>query len=141
MGFALALNVTLPVPLPDAPAVTVNQLVLLLAAVHAQPACAVTVLEPVPPPAATDWLVGEIEYEQETPACVTVNVWVPIVRVPVRWLVPALAEALKLTLPLPLPDAPAVTVSHPVLLLTPVHAHPVGAVTDVEPVPPAATID
>jgi len=44
----------LPLPLPDAPAVTVNQLVLLLTAVHAQPFCAVTLVDPVPPPATTD---------------------------------------------------------------------------------------
>ena len=41
----------------------------------------------------------------------------------------------------PLPLAPLVTVSQEVLLLTPVHAQPVGAVTVVEPVPPAAATD
>ena len=45
------------------------------------------------------------------------------------------ADALNATLPLPLPLAPLVTVNHDVLL-TPVHAHPVGAVTAVDPVPP-----
>ena len=59
-GLAGALKLTVPLPLPDAPAVTVNQLVLLLTPVHAQPACAVTLVEPVPPPATTDWVVGEI---------------------------------------------------------------------------------
>jgi hypothetical protein len=32
----------------------------LLVAVHAHPACAVTLTDPVLPPAGLDWLVGEI---------------------------------------------------------------------------------
>jgi hypothetical protein len=47
-----------PSPLPDAPPVTVSQLVLLLTAVHAQPAGAVTFVEPVEALATTDWLDG-----------------------------------------------------------------------------------
>jgi hypothetical protein len=78
---------------------------------------------------------------QDAAACVTVNVCPPIVSVPVRALVFGLEEALNATLPLPLPVAPLVTVNHDVLLLTPVHAHPAGAVTAVEPVPPPATTD
>ena len=69
------------------------------------------------------------------------NVWPAIVSVPLRGDVLGLADALKPTLPLPLPLAPLVTVSHPVLLLTPVQAHPVGAVTFVEPVALPAAID
>jgi hypothetical protein len=61
LAFAAALKLTVPLPLPDAPAVTVNQLVLLLTAVQAHPASAVTLVEPVPPLATTDWLVGAIE--------------------------------------------------------------------------------
>jgi hypothetical protein len=61
LGFAVALNATEPVPLPVAPLVTVNHPVLLLTPVHEQPAGAVTVVEPVPPPTANDWLVGESE--------------------------------------------------------------------------------
>ena len=38
------------------------------------------------------------------------------------------------TVPLPLPLAPAVTVSHDAALLTAVHEHPASAVSDVEPV-------
>ena len=59
-GLAATLNATVPLPLPLAPLVTVIQLVLLLTAVHAHPAGAVTAVDPVPPPAATDWLVGDI---------------------------------------------------------------------------------
>ena len=58
-----------------------------------------------------------------------------------RGLVFGFAVALNATEPFPVPLAPLVTVSHEVLLLTPVHAHPAGAVTAVEPVPPPATTD
>ena len=57
-GLDEALNATVPLPLPLAPLVTVSQDVALLTPVHAQPVAAVTAVEPVPPPAATDWLVG-----------------------------------------------------------------------------------
>jgi hypothetical protein len=57
-GLGAALNATVPVPLPLAPLVTVNHDVLLLTPVHAHPARVVTVVDPVPPPATTDWLVG-----------------------------------------------------------------------------------
>jgi len=141
LGLAAALNATGPVPLPLAPLVTVSHDVLLLTPVHAQPARVVTVVDPVPPPAPTDWLVGLIEYVHPAAACVTVNVCPPMVSVPLRWLVLALAAALNPTDPAPLPLAPPVTVSHDVLLLTPVHAQPVGAVTAVELVPPPAATD
>jgi hypothetical protein len=141
LALATALKLTEPLPLPDDPEVTVNQGVLLLTPVHEHPVGAVTAVEPVPPPKATDWLVGESEYVQGAAACVTVNVWLPIVRVPLRGLVLALAAALKLTEPLPLPDDPEVTVNQGVLSLTPVHEHPVGAVTAVEPVPPPKATD
>jgi len=84
LAFADALKFTVPLPLPVAPAVTVSQPVSLLAAVHAQPACAVTAVDPVPPLTTTDWLVGEIEYAHAAPAWVTVNVCPATVRVPVR---------------------------------------------------------
>ena len=66
------------------------------------------------------------------------NVWPPMVSVPVRGLAAVLAAALNATVPGPLPLAPLVTVSQPALLLTPVHAQPAGAVTLADPVPPAA---
>ena len=71
------------------------------------------------------------------PGCVTLKLCPAIVNVPVRELVVLFAAALNATGPLPLPLAPLVTVSHDVLL-TPVHAHPTGDVTAVEPVPPPA---
>ena len=76
---------------------------------------------------------------QAAAACVTEKVWPPVVIVPVRVLVFGLDDALKATVPFPLPLAPLVSVNQPVSLLTPVHAHPVGAVTAVDPEPPPAT--
>ena len=91
----------------------------LLTPVQAHPVGAVTSVEPVAVPAAIDWLGGEMEYVHGAPACVTLNVWPPMVSVPVRALVFGLAAALNATVPLPLPLAPLVTVNHDVLLLTP----------------------
>jgi hypothetical protein len=59
--FAAALIPTVPLPLPLAPEATLNH-VALLAAVHAQPAPAVTLTLPVPPAAVIAWLVGLIAY-------------------------------------------------------------------------------
>ena len=56
----MALNATDPPPLPLAPFVTVNHDGSLLTPVHAQPVGAVTAVDPVPPPTATDWLTGLI---------------------------------------------------------------------------------
>ena len=52
-----------------------------------------------------------------------------------------LADAVRFTVPLPVPVAPLVTVSQLVLLLAAVHEHPSGAVTLVDVVPaPAAML-
>ena len=64
-----------------------------------------------------------------------------MVSVPLRCVPLGFAVALNATEPFPLPLAPLVTVSHDVLLLTPVHAQPVGAVTLVDPVAAPATTD
>ena len=56
---AALLNVTVPDPEPDAPALTVIH-ATLLTAVHEQPVPAVIVLLPVPPAAAIDWDEGEM---------------------------------------------------------------------------------
>ena len=141
LAFPDALKPTEPPPLPVAPLVTVNQPVSLLTAVHAQPAGAVTLVEPLARLALTAWLVGLIAYVQGAAACVTFRVCPPIVSEPLRWVPLGLAVALNATDPPPLPVAPLVTVSHDVSLLTPVHAQPVGAVTVVEPLPPATATD
>jgi hypothetical protein len=82
-------------PLPDAPAVTVNQLVALLTAVQLQPVPAVTVTVPV---VADDVArfdeVGAIVNVHGAPACVTVKVCPPIVIVPVRDAVVVFAATL-----------------------------------------------
>ena len=81
-------------PLPDAPAVTVSQLVALLTAVQLQPVPAVTVTVPVVAAEVGFNDVGEIVNVQGTPACVTVKVCPPIVIVPVRDVVLVFAATL-----------------------------------------------
>jgi hypothetical protein len=59
--FAATLNETLPLPVPEAPAVTLIHGALVVA-VHAHVAAdAVTAMVPVPPASAKFWLDGEIE--------------------------------------------------------------------------------
>ena len=58
--FAATVNATVPLPLPFAPDVIVTHAAAPVA-VHAQPVPAVTPMDPEPPLAATDWLVGLIE--------------------------------------------------------------------------------
>ena len=94
---AATLNDVVPGPVPLAPPVTEIH-AALLAAVHAQPAPAVTVLLPVPAAAVNVWLVGEIEYAQ-APACVTLKVAPAIVSVPDRLVVAVLAVTLKEVVP------------------------------------------
>lgn len=68
----------------------------------------------------------------------TVNVWPAIVIVPLR-ADPLLAATLNPTAPLPVPDAPDVTVIHCTPLVA-VQVHPAPAVTVTVPVAgPAAT--
>jgi hypothetical protein len=71
------------------------------------------------------------------PGCVTLNTWPAIVTSPLRCVEAVLAATDIETVPLPLPLAPAVTVSH-AALLDAVHPHPVAAVTEALVVAPAA---
>ena len=71
------------------------------------------------------------------PGCVTLNTWPAIVTRPLRCVDAVLAATDIATLPLPMPLAPPVTVSH-AAPLDAVHAQPVPAVTDALVVPPAA---
>ncbi len=87
VGFAAAVNATLPAPEPDVPDVMVIH-ASLLTVVHEQPAGADTVTLPVPPVPATDCEAGEIVTVQVMPVCVTVNVLPAIVTVPVRVVAP-----------------------------------------------------
>ena len=137
--FAAALKVTVPLPEPLDPAVTVTQLAPLVD-VHAQPVVVVTATVPVPPVAATAWVDGEMLNEQLAPDCVTVKVLPAIVSVPVRDVVAVVAATAKLTVPFPEPEAPAVIDSHDALLAA-LHAHPDPAVTATVPVPPGEAKD
>jgi hypothetical protein len=130
---AAALNATVPEPVPLPPDVTVNHDALLLA-VHAQPFVAVIVTEPAPPPDVIDRLVGDNVYEQESAACVTVNVPPAIVIVPVRGDCVVFAPILNVTVADPLAVAPLVIVSHCVLLEE-VQVQPAGLVTLTLPLP------
>jgi hypothetical protein len=136
---AAVLRLTVPLPEPEAPAVTVIH-ETLLTAVHAQPVGAATLTEPVPPAAVIVAEVGVMVSVQGAAASVTVKVAPAMVKVPVRAVPAGLAAALKPTDPLPLPVAPLVMVTQ-LSLLAAVQAHPVGAVTETEPVPPPATTD
>ena len=128
-------NDVVPGPVALAPPVMLIH-AALLAAVHAQPAPAVTVLLPVPAAAVNVWLLGEIEYAQ-APACVTLNVVPAIVSVPDRLVVAVLVATLNAVVPGPVPPAPAVMLIHAALLAA-VHAQAAPAVTVLPPVPPVA---
>ena len=88
-----------------------------------------------PAAAGAGMVVADSEYEHDTDAAawLTVNVWPAIVSVPERGDVSVLAATENCTVPLPVPDAPAVTVSHETLA-TAVHAHPAVVVTSTDPV-------
>jgi hypothetical protein len=139
---APAMKLTVPLPVPDAPAVTVSH-GAFAAAVHVQvPADAVTATDPEPPVSATFWLVGAIVNVHGGgggggAACDTVKVCPPIVSVPLR-AVPVFAATVNATEPLPVPDDPPVIVNHGTLAPA-VHPHePADAVTVTEPGPPVS---
>jgi hypothetical protein len=137
--FNAAVNLTLPEPLPVAPLVIVTHEAPLVA-VQLHPAVVVTVTVPLPPDPASDWLVGEMVNAQGGPACVTERVLPATATVPVRDVVPVFDATLSVTVPPPIPAAPAVTAIHDALLIA-VHVHPAAAVTVVLAVPPAADSD
>ena len=92
-----------------------------------------------PPVAPTFWYAGDrlkaphVAAQIVVPAGVTVNVWPPIITVPVRRAVLALAATLSATKPPPVPVAPLVTVIQ-VAVLVAVRAQPAvpNTVTDSE---------
>jgi hypothetical protein len=133
----VALNETFPLPLPLEPPVTLIQSALL-AAVHVQPASAVTPTVPEPPSPGTLVLLAESAYEQP-PGWLTVKVCPAAVIVAVL-AGPAFAAALNPTVPLPVPVAPAEIVSHAASAVA-AHAQPPAAWTSKEPDPPPAATD
>src|SRR4249919_1663862 len=82
---------TVPLPLPEAPAVTVIQ-ESLLTAVHAHDVVAVTDTPTAPPLEVAEWPVGEMLKEHDAAACITVKAVPPAVIVALR-LVPAVFAA------------------------------------------------
>ena len=131
----VALNVTVALPEPEAPPVTLSH-AALLAAVHEHPAAVVTAVVEAPPAEVSVREVGETPKVQLIPFCVTVTVCPATVSVPVRWAVDVFAVALKVTVPLPLPLAPPLMVSQAALLVA-AHVQPLAAVTAVVDEPAA----
>jgi hypothetical protein len=123
-----------PLVVPD-PATVIQD--AELDTVHAHPAPVVTAIVPVPPEALSVSEAGLTENVQAVPDCVTVNVCPAIVRVAEREAVVVFAATVKPTLPGPLPVAPLVMVTHEAPLVA-FQEQPAAAVTDTEPVAPAA---
>ena len=128
--FAVALKVTVPLPLPLAPPLMVSQpgVAGRRSTCSPWPRCTAVVDDPAADVSVRE--VGETPNVQEMPLWVTVTVWPATVSVPMRCDVDVLAVALKVTVPLPVPLAPPLIVSHAALLVA-VHAHPAPAVTPV----------
>jgi hypothetical protein len=140
-GFAATLNATVPLPVPDAPLVTVNHAAFALA-VHAHVfADAVTVTVPVVPPSAASCDAGEILKVHGgggAAACVTVKVFPAAAIVAVRELLVVLAATVNLTLPLPVPERPAVMLIQDALVVAVQAQVLADEVTAIDPDPPAA---
>ena len=138
--FAAAVNATAPFPVPDEPLFTVSHGALAVA-VHAHVvADAVTATDPEPPVSATFCDAGAIVNVHGGGGgadCDTVNVCPPIVIVPVR-AAPVFAAAVNATVPLPVPDAALVTVSHGAFAVA-VQTHVASdAVIVTDPEPPVS---
>jgi hypothetical protein len=133
-------NPTAPLPVPDAPLVTVSH-GAFDAAVHVQVVAeAVTATLPDPAVSGTSWVVGAIVNEHGgggAPACDTANVFPAIAIVELRAWKAVFAATLKLTVALPLPVLPAMLI-HCALVVA---VHPqVGAeaVITIDPEPPVS---
>jgi hypothetical protein len=104
--------------------------------VHVQPACDVTVKVPELPNADGVRLKG-VTAKLHGADCVTVTLLPATVSVAVREAVVVFGDALKPTVPLPVPLDPLTTLTHPALLAA-VHPQPAVVVTATLPDPPAA---
>lgn len=138
--FAVTVNVAVPEPVREAPSATTIQSAAETAVQAHVAADAVTAIDPEPPVLATLCVGGEmvnVHGAGSGAAWETVKVCVPIVSVPVR-AAPVFAAAVNVTVPLPVPEAPAATVSHAAFAVA-VHAHVLAdAVTATEPGPPVS---
>jgi hypothetical protein len=97
-------------------------------AVQAQPVVVVTATLLLEVPAPTFTVVGETEKVHAAAAWVTVTVRPATVNVPVRCDEPVLAATVNVTVPLPVPLLPAVTVIHEAFDAA-LHVHPEVALT------------
>jgi hypothetical protein len=107
---------------------------------HAHPVCVVTEIVPLSPACAAAMVVGVAVNVQAAAACVTVKDLPAIVSVADLAVVAVLAATVYPTLPLLLPLAPDVIVTHDAGLVA-VQLHPLVVVTATVPVPPAAGCD
>lgn len=128
-------------PVPD-PLTTASQSTFETA-VHAHDGAeAVSVTLPAAASAVNDCDAGEIENVHsggggDAAACETVNVWPATAIVALR-AAPVLAATVNATLPLPVPDAPAVSVIQ-LALVDAVHVQlAADALTAIDPVPPVS---
>lgn len=120
-GFELVVKLTVPLPLPLAPAVIVIQ-PSDETLVQPQPGAAVTAIAAPLPPAEATVCAGGLMPTAQDPACVTVTVCPATVTAPVREL-PVLAGALSVTLPPPEPALAPENVTQ-LALLVDVHGQP-----------------
>jgi hypothetical protein len=137
--FGATVNPTVPLPVPDAAVVIVSHASFAVAVQLHDDAEAVTATDPEPPVSSTRCPVGEIEKVHGGGGADwdTVNVWPPMVSVPVR-AAPVFAAMVNVTVPFPVPDAPPVTVSQAALAVA-VQVHVLAdAVTATEPAPPVS---
>ena len=132
-------TVTVTEPSPDPLAGNTVAHVALDDAAHVQPACAVTVIAALPPPAATDTVAGDTVYTHGAAAWFTVTVWPATVNVALRDEVALLALTVTVTDPFPDPLA-GDTVAHAALDEV-AHAQPACAVTVTVALPPPAATD
>jgi len=132
--FPATVKVTVPLPAPAAADVTVIQ-GALLAAVHMQPDPVVMAADSPEVPAAGAELVSGATVYGHVADWLTVYLSPATVTVPLRGP-PSFDATWIVTLPLPAPAAPAVTEIQLTSLFA-VHAHPLPAVTENTPDPPA----
>lgn len=135
--FAVALNTTVPLPVPLAPDTIDSQLAPLVA-FQPQLFGSVTTIDELPPCAGM-LNVTALNVTAHAPLaldCVTVTGWPPIVIVPVRVLAPVLAVTLNVTVPLPVPDVVPKLIQP--AELDDVQWHPAAADTLITELPAAA---
>jgi hypothetical protein len=105
--------------------------------VQAQVEAVVTVIVPLPPPAATETRTGATENEHDALGSVMTKLCPAMVSVTVRATLVVFAAAVNPTVPKPVRFVPLEMVTHEAGLEA-LHAHPAPVVTVTKPVPPAA---